>query len=98
MARCLHFLNYRLENLSANCSDTANAFSVGGFVISIGKKMRLTDLVSHFFVRIFLVPLEVRVFSYVLEDSSLRKRTVGTCRYEVPGRRKPDLTQARRSG
>lgn len=77
--------------------DTANIFAVRGFVISAGQKMYLTDVVSHFFICIFLAALEVRVFSYILEGSSLRRRTVGTCRYEVPGMGEPDLTQARRS-
>lgn len=98
MARCLHFLNYRLESLSADRSDTANVFAVRGFVISTGQKKCLTNLVSHFFMHIFLLPLEVKVFSYILEDRPIRKITVGTCRYEVPGRGEPDLTPARRSG
>lgn len=49
MAQCLHFLNCRLESLSANCSDTANIFAIRGFVVSTGQKIYLTDLVSHFF-------------------------------------------------
>lgn len=61
MAWCLHFLNYRLESLSANCSDTANVFAVRGFEISTEEKKKkyLTNLVSDFVIHIFLVLLEV---------------------------------------
>lgn len=90
MARCLHFLNCRLESLRANCSDTVNIFDVRGFAISTGQKRYLTALVSHFFIHVFFVPLEVRGFSYILEDGSLRD--------EVPRRGGLDLIQARRSG
>lgn len=60
--------------------------------------MYLTNLVSHFFIHIFLVPLEVRVFSEILGDISLRKVTVSICRFKVPVKGERGLTQAGRSG
>lgn len=55
-------------------------------MISTGQKKYLTNLVPHFLIHIFLVPLEERIFSGILSDSSPSKMTVSTCGFRVPGR------------